>query len=333
MNVDVLKKILRDNKILIDHKESSKNLVAICPFCGDHPNPSKRGHLYISKDKNYPIYHCFINNCVGNIHKLVKSITGSTKIANDVITKKEISNTIKTNLSTSNIKSNNNNNVNKLKLPKIEKDKFLDKIEYIKMRSCNKLDMNFFSNLIFDVKEFLKLNPNINMIHEESDKFKDFLQSNFVGFLSRNQSLLIFRNIDKNDKFKFKKYVLSNNKFDMIDYMHFENNLDSNTVVLSEGIFDIIGEMSNDTLKQFDKTLLYASGQSFSYESLLKSICFDYNLYKVNVIILSDNDKPGYKYKKFIRNTKHIVNKLKIYYNKDKKDFGMFPIQPIQLKI
>ena len=87
--------------------------------------------------------------------------------------------------------------------------------------------------------------------------------------------------------------------------------------------------MNHNILNLKNEAYMFASGQSFSYESLLKSVCFDESLYKVNVIILSDVDKEPYKYTKFIKNTEHIIDTLKIYYNKDRKDFGTFPISPV----
>ena len=328
MNKENLINILKEKKLYI-RTHSDKNIISICPICGDHPNPRKKGHLYISLDPSKPIYHCFYGNCVGTIRKLMLELTGSHKITDSVITKKEISENIKK----SKIVKKTTNKTN-IKIPELSLESFPTKTEYIKKRiNTNIINIDLFkNNLIFDLKHFIKINPNIKTFQNEDPSFVDKLHNKFIGFMGNNQSLLIFRNIDNNDYFKFKKYIIQEYKYNLMDYIKFNGlNKDSNLIVLSEGVFDILGLLSCNILNLFKSAKLFASGQSFSYESLLKSVCFDESLYsKVDVIILSDSDKNYYCYNKFIKNTKHIVNSLKIYYNKNKKDFGTFPIEPIQ---
>ena len=54
--------------------------------------------------------------------------------------------------------------------------------------------------LIVDVYEFIRLN-NIP-IDTQLANLKDYLQTNFVGFLTENKSKVVFRNIDDNSSFR-----------------------------------------------------------------------------------------------------------------------------------
>jgi hypothetical protein len=105
-------------------------------------------------------------------------------------------------------------------------------------------------------------------------------------------------------------------------------------VILAEGVFDAIGEYSMDTLKLKDKARLYVAGLSYSYDSLLKGVCFDNQLFTASVVILSDrNIAPGLYYK-LQKYGKHVIKDLKVYYNRNSGgDFGSFPIVPFELKL
>ena len=93
-----------------------------------------------------------------------------------------------------------------------------------------------------------------------------------------------------------------------------------------------MGEYVSDSLKIKKDVRIYAAGNSFSYQSLLKSVCFDDNLFRCNVIILSDSDKAPYEYSKYKQENFHILNSTKIYYNSSGKDFGIFPQKPVEIK-
>lgn len=320
-------KIAELKQLLIDHKiynhENEKNFITKCIFCGDHPNLSKQKHLYISKDPEVPLYRCFFCNTSGTIYKLVFSLTGSKKETEKIITKQELFESSK-NLNNIQLNAKTKN----VRLPDLEIDNFSNKIKYLESRLSKGFDINILKqNIVFDIKQFIEINK-----IDSDPKFIDFLHNNMIGFLTKHQSMLICRNIDSKSKFKFHKLVIQNIDTNLLDYISFDMNESSNTIVLSEGIFDILNPISQDIMRLNNDVLLYASGQSFCYEAMLKSICFDKSLYNgVNVIIYSDSDKPKYCYNKFIRNTKHIIGSLKIYYNKNKKDFGMNPIIPVSI--
>jgi len=211
MNIDILRDVLKEKGLYI-REYGDKNIVAICPLCGDHPNPNKKGHLYISKDPSKPIYHCFYGNEVGSVRSLIYHLTSSNKIADSVITKNEMFK----NFSKSKIVKTPTSKNKKYILPELKKESSFSKTEYIKKRTMsNNMDIDFYKhNLIFDIKEFIKLNPFLECFKNEDKDLINKVQDKFIGFIGHNHNLLMLRNIDKNDKFKFKKYI-----FIKVDYL------------------------------------------------------------------------------------------------------------------
>tara|TARA_Y100000310_G_scaffold342450_1_gene445768 strand:- start:3399 stop:4421 length:1023 start_codon:yes stop_codon:yes gene_type:complete len=321
MDVKKLKELFIEHKLFV--KESNSNFILRCIYCGDHKNESKQGHLYVSKNKDKQLYHCFYCEAKGQILKLVKDLFGNNK---KVI--KEL------NLSSFKIKKNSiqttkngNGRNHRYILPKIDFESFLKKRQYMKFRAGRNPEE--VENLIFNFHEFF----NINSLTDVKTKYIsnlmfDELHNKFIGFLTRNHTKLICRRINDDSEFKFMKFDLQPDKFNMLDYYYIRgNDPTSNIIVLTEGPFNILKEYVNDTLKLKNQVRLYASGQSFSYSALLKSICFDEHLFKPKVVILSDRDKHITSYDRFKKENKHIIKNLQIFYNRNGKDFGCTEVQ------
>ena len=327
MNLEKLKQILIDNKIFV--KDKSKNFIAVCPFCNDHPDPKKKGHLYISKNVSIFVYHCWFCGCSGPITKLIKYITGDSEIYKTVISDEEIQENYKKPK-----KYVSKKRFEELKIPQIDFGNFQNKKLYVRKRTNNQIEIEKIPGLVFNFLDFFRIN-NIDIVGENkeiSNREIDLLQSNFVGLLGEHHTFLYCRNIDPNATFKFRKIPLQIDTLHLLEYWAIKvEDPTRDTVVISEGNYNILGEYISDSLKIKDSVRIYAAGNSFSYSALLKSVCFDLCLYKTNVIILSDNDKKSYHYKKFLDENKHIIKTCKIYMNKSGKDFGIFPQLPSQI--
>ncbi len=325
MNLEKLKLILIENNIFV--REKPKNFICKCPYCGDHSDPSKQGHLYVSKNSDIPVAHCWLCKSVP-IPKLIKDLTGNKNLYKEVISDDELNQSY--NQSTQN---QNSETTRRFKIPNISEDRFSEKKFYIQKRTCNKMKAEEVPNLIVNLLDFISIN-HLDIVGKGkllSDWEVDLLHRNFVCFLSANHSLLYCRNIDDNAKYKFRKIPLNTTNFSMLDYWKIPVNDYGNTVVLSEGNFDILGEYAFDTLDVKTDVRMYASGNTFSYGELLKSVCYDCSIYQADVIILSDSDKPVYAYKKFLSENSHLIKSCKIYMNSLGKDFGAFPIKPIRI--
>jgi hypothetical protein len=266
------------------------------------------------------------------VTKLIKDLTGDRNLYREVISDAELEGSYKKTKQYSAKKR-----TVEYKIPELTFESFTHKRMYMRKRTGNKVEIDKIPNLIFNISEFLAINK-LDIIGENktiSNYEMDMLQNNFVGFLSEHHTLMYCRSIDENASFKFKKIPLQNDGLLMLDYWAIHNvNRDSNLVILSEGNFDILSEYGFDSLSLKERAKIFASGSTFSYSSLLKSVCFDEDIFKADVIILSDTDKPAKWYRKFLKDNGHIIKTCKIYMNRRGKDFGHyqnFPPLPSQI--
>ena len=72
---------------------------------------------------------------------------------------------------------------------------------------------------------------------------------------------------------------------------------------------------------------------SSKYISLIHSIIFHEQIFKPEIIVLSDRGVGKSYYEKMRHYNKHIIDKLIIYYNKTGKDFNDTPVTPIKFNI
>lgn len=300
-------------------KIKSSNIIIPCPWCEYRMN-KKHYHLWISTD--IPIFNCFHSGCPmksGIIPQLVKKITGvdmSNKFVDQSLLKQ---------------KELKKAPIGKLKdifIPEINEDQFKLKTFFIKKRlGFNNIDVRSVKGLFFDINKFIDGNKNKIQFDNRTLKLKDYLHSNFIGFLTEHSCVVIFRNIDNDSSFKHFKIKLQEDEFP--DYYKLNGtNPKSNNIILAEGPFDIWSEYVFDSLGLRQNTKLYAAALSPHYQSLIKSIVFNEKIYQLNVTILSDRDINLKYYKDLKFYNKHIINSLTIYYNKGGKDFNVFPIIP-----
>lgn len=293
-------------------KTNARNIICKCPWC-DYGKKTSKDHLYISLE--IPIFHCFRASCnaKGHVGKLISKITGSD-ISDNFIDKEKIKKP------TQKIECTTDQKKKQIILPKIRTDIFPNKTLYTRKRlKFANIDLNYVKGLIFDVNQFIQIN-NIT-IDPILFRIKDYLHTNFVGFLSEHKSLAIFRNIDPTATFRFFKLKISNLPF--LDYYKIlGGSKKSKTIILAEGIFDIYSTKLFDFLNINNNVRLYAAALSSKYASLLQSIVFYEQEYRLDVIILSDNGiHPNY-YRKIKKNNEQIINTCSVYYNKSGKDFN-----------
>lgn len=317
IDVNGIREILKQSNIY--GSETSKNFICKCIYCGDK-GKNHHYHGYLSKEDNVPFYHCFFCNHSTSISKFLFDLTGSDR--KDLIVPVNNKNYVKKNVSKR----------VEYKIPEIDRLDFPNKSLYMRRRTFGRIDINEIPNLIFDIKEFFRLN-NLDIFKYLDGWEQEYIQNTMVGFLSKRNTILYCRAISNDVPRKFKKITLQEDDiYPGLDYYCIDNfKQNSNLIVLSEGNFDILGCYSLNTLDLKDKCRAYCAGCTFSYEQLLKSVCVDFSLYRPDVIILSDADKQKYHYKKFIENTKDFVNSIELYYNSCGKDFGDFPHKAVKL--
>lgn len=298
---------------------TSKNIICRCPWC-EYGKEKDHYHLYISLEA--PIFHCFHANCEegGFIGKFLTKLDGYDS-SDKYIDKERIKKFKKVNLESNKIKDLN------IILPKLNINKFSYKSLFLKKRlGFPQIDLESVKGLIFDVNEFLKIND--IAITSTLFRIKDFLHSNFIGFLTEHSSMVIFRNMDSKSSFKFFKLPIEYTPF--LDYYKLRgNNPNSNKVVLGEGVFDIFSEQLNNILNIKNSVNFYASVLSSKFLALIKSIVFYEQIFRPEIVILSDRGVDLDYYKKMKYYNKHIIDKMTVFYNTTGKDFNDYPVSPM----
>jgi len=315
---------LRDN--LGDHiKTSSKNIIVPCPFC-EYGKDKDHYHLYISLEA--PMFHCFHGGCEqsGNLAKLMKKIAGHD-VSDSFIDKEKVAEYRK--LQT--VFVNKEEKAQDVVLPKINAKMFPMKEFYIQKRlKFSNIRTDTIKGLIYDVHEFINMND--IPVDENLFKLRDYLHNNFVGFLTDHGTTAMFRNIDDSHTMRF--YKLKIQYLNFLDYYRLPgNNPKSSKVVLAEGIFDIFTANIYDHVGIKNDVRLYASVLSSKYSSLIQSIVFYEQIFRPDVIILSDKGITDEYYKKLKYFNQHIINSLTVYYNKTGKDFNETPITPVKINL
>jgi len=315
---------LKDN--LGDHiKTTNKNIITPCPYC-EYGQEKDHYHLYISLEA--PIFHCFHGGCEvgGVLSKFMKKIAGHD--TSDVFIDKE---KVKEYKKLKTVFVEKEEETQDVKLPPINSKMFPMKEFYLQKRlKFSNIRTDTIKGLIYDVHEFININ-NIP-VDESLFRLRDYLHSNFVGFLTDHGSTAMFRNIDDSHSMRF--YKLKIKQLNFLDYYRLPgNNPTSSKIVLAEGIFDIFSEHIYDFTNIKNDVRLYASVLSSKYASLIQSIVYYEQLFRPDVIILSDKGISRDYYKKLKYYNQHIINSLTVYYNKTGKDFNETPVTPVKLVV
>lgn len=299
-------------------KTNPKNIITNCPWCDVGVNTSK-SHLWISMTD--PIFHCFRGGCneSGLIRKLTERIEGNdtsnTYVNKDLVKQYKIEK----------IKFEKNKFKHKdIILPELREDFFTLKAFYLRQRfKFSNIPLSSVSGLVFDIDRLIELNH--IELDEKVIKFKDYLQSNFIGFLTENHSCISLRNIDPNSNFRYYKLHLQPSQ--LLDYYKINGGRRrSNDIVMAEGIFDVYSEHIYNILGLKNKAAAYIAALSTSYGAAIKSVVFNEQIYRPIIHILSDREVHLNYYKKIMKYNSHIIDSMNIYYNKTGKDFNDTPI-------
>ena len=199
--------------------------------------------------------------------------------------------------------------------------------------------------IIFSFADFIVANKMENMINI-STKYLNFIDSNYVGFLSLNKNCIIFRRVTN-------KGVVDNGKYKSLRYIKYiidEKNIDPDTfytiptafdimtstpinVHISEGPFDILSIMTNGVVNTEENNLFFAVC-GFGYAGVIKNV-IKLGTCPINLFIYADNDKSDTEIKYQVLSKKvgiyHYINEMTIIRNSypDEKDFGV-PINRIK---
>ncbi len=323
-----LKEFLEKKTGYAEYNGSNEELIIKCPFpkCElDRGESSGHGHLYIST-KN-PVYNCFKCNSTGSLMKLIKFLGGDCKdyLSQDILN---------TNYMVHNYKRTKNFGETKHVIKDQIFDNYKLKVHYLRSRLGFDYELDKISGLVLNIREFLNDNNIVLNPEEYTDSFLEYLQTSFVGFITTRGTKLLCRNINKNDTIEHHKIDLvpDNNYFkDFYGFKVAEPYPEGNTIVLMEGIFDLLVSINSPEL--FDlkqKSCYWAAVLSSYYNKTILSVLDICKIPSAHIIILADTDQKERIYQRVFNNIS--VLSLNIYYNKYFKDFGDLPIIPVKTK-
>ena len=204
------------------------------------------------------------------------------------------------------------------------------KRDYILDRLGENTQIENIPGLFFSLKKFvkdnrIKLQPNVL-------KILNFLDEDFVGFVSSRGSCAVLRNTNKKSDFRYYKLQITENNFfkDFYGIRTGKTELD-NKIVLAEGVFDIIVPYRTEIFSDLKlNSCLWASCLGNGYKNILLSTLDYCKITRADFVILSDRDVQE-SYYEFISKSSY-VRSLEVYWNKHSKDFGKLPIEIVKKK-
>jgi hypothetical protein len=292
-----------------------------CPICGDSQKHKNDCHLYIHLQEPF-VFYCQLCKGTGIVNS---EFLRSLKIHNT-----DLNINLRLMLKKQNKKLKKKVIKGKeLKIPDWQENilnKF--KLKYINSRLGTNLTLADLSKfkIILNLYEFLNYNQIDFLTCEET--LGDTLDKNFLGFLSYDNNYIIMRNLSKKviPKMRYYNYNIHNNYDNTKRFYIMPNQIDllnpKVKIIIAEGIFDILGiyfKYYKDTeIKNILFIAVNGTGYNLIFEKLARMGFLD-----MDIEIYSDNDQSINMYKEFKRNMKDIlVNRIKIIYNINGKDFG-----------
>lgn len=325
---------LKDYVNIIYLNGNRDHTIVRCPICGDSKKDPRKARLYIENKSPYRWY-CFNCDSCGiindNILGMLTSDSYDINFLKDIKHKqKEYIN--KKNKVCSKIYSKNKYFKQK---PVFSHNKlYTDKLEYLEQRlgvTLNYSDIDKFK-IVLSIIDFYKdndLDINKRITTDKEEYIVKNLDEKYVGFLSADKNIIIFRNIDKNEeKYRFNNFNIINNDYiDGKKTYTIENDInllqESYPVRIAEGPIDIISTYLNVCNEEERNSSIFIGNggkgyiNSADYITNLGFLSSEYHIY-------SDNDVNLGFYKKIKENSSSLRNNpIYIYYNQKSKDFGV----------
>lgn len=305
-------------KLSVDRMEISVR----CPYCGDSVKDLTHGHFNISLEPPFYV-HCFKCNKGGVLNS---TILNDLKIYDNEIVV-DIIEARKGMVATENIQ----NKVIFKKRDIIYEDNEISKrnLEFFNNRYGKEFDPEYISKkfkCILDPIEFARKNR-IRL-------YEGFDFSNSIGFLSSDGMYAIFRDTSGKQKIRYNNLFLGDQSEGGSKIYNLRSSLDlcseKVTLVMAEGIFDIIG-IYEHFYKDNDENHIFAAACGNTYNAVIDKF-IKLGFLDMDIIIYSDKDVDLYKLRKQKRENEFISqNQITVYYNDIDKDYGI-PKDRIQLR-
>jgi len=313
---------------------SGKNELMIrCCYCGDSQKSALHTHMYIGLDNEYCFpYYCQRCTASGIVDRdFLKDIN-----VLDYILMGEIEKFNKQNASTKRNRKTADSSYDVKSLLKKENlilpeftgtSREIAKLDYINSRYSFNLEPEQYIQdykVIFSFKQFIEQNE-IEEIFLNDYMLKNIIR-NYIGFLSSDQSYIIFRNIDpnckKNERYYMynifnnqagKRFYTCSSKIDLLS--------PKIELVMSEGPFDILG-IREYFYKGNTDNKIFTSVNGKGYGLIINHFA-RLGFLNMDITIYSDADVNIGLYQSLKKqNPIMSSNKIKILYNSIEKDYG-----------
>lgn len=189
--------------------------------------------------------------------------------------------------------------------------------------------------IVLSIFDFMKSNQIQKINHLTYDMLKN-LENNYVGFLSCNNNVIIFRDITNKQKYRYFKVLLNEKNVNQDTFYALPNSIgllytNEINVHIAEGTFDILSIQKN-VVKSSENNYYYAMC-GYGSISILKYLVHHGINTGINLHIYSDNDKTDDNQKKYLFNGSFItewVDHIYIHRNDyaNEKDYGV-PLENI----
>ena len=314
-NWNKIKEILIQKTGMAYFNGSGDELICRCPMCEMESNED-HGHLYISIDS--PVFNCFKCPYHGIITKLFYDLNlNPREYLYDDIFKGEYRQKIEP------------FDVIKHKIPEINQERNILKKQYLQKRLGLDFKLEKIPGLIFSASDFIMAND--LQISVEQKYMLPILDQSFIGFVCSRGATIVFRNINDSAEICHYKLFLGNSGY-FKDFYGLDTGFKKldNTVVLCEGIFDLLVSIKSSSLTEIRNNSCYWAailGKQY-FKSFLSVL--DYcKLPSANLVILSDADVDEKEYKYVLHHP--AAKSVSIYVNDGRKDFGDGNIKPFRI--
>ena len=305
-----------------------------CPLCKREGHEDHGHHMYISLGyKGAPQYNCFKDSTHKGLltKEALSSLVDNPVLINDDLMDKLKSNS-KREYSKVRYTIRNNGKYNFKVSPYIREEDEL-KRQYI----CKRLGLNLSfdellkDKIVFSLTNLIKYNY-INQL-TRNEYIINCLDKYFVGFLTNNNSSIIFRNITSGDiklpesiSDRYVKYKLFNNNpfFGYYIIPSLCNLYDMIQIHLAEGTFDILSVFYN--LRDANRNNnVYISIGGNTYEKVIEYCICELGIVNAEFHIYIDNDIKKYVLPNIQRTFKNLEINIWIHVNTftGEKDFGV----------
>jgi len=331
MDTEDIRKLILTSKKPSYQTTNHKEVRVRCPYCGDSKKDKTHAHMYIEMTPPFKFY-CQKCTTAGVLNTQTLRDLGifNSDLSSSII---EANKSIKTSTNQKTVINRRNPVLNR-----IESASSVNAVNYFNAR----FGTSFTNEEIVDKFKAITNAAQFfadNYIRVPLDVYNrpqyDFI--NAIGFLSSDGTHVIFRDITGQQKKRYFNLDLSGGELTTSSKLYNIKSAvdilsDEITLVMTEGIFDIIGVYQNFYKDKVDETkYIFAAAAGKGYNAVI-SHYIRMGFLNLNVIIYSDNDVDTYFFKEMKQDSVYLKNSpLTIYYNTLDKDFGV-PADRIKVK-